>query len=495
MTEPVKLTYPGATVDDLLQFLKQMIDSNQLSITTISLNGYRLTSSGGNFISNSNVNSVDSTVGICVINGGQTGWANRIGYAGKPTGTDITPIGWDVDSGYPGGASGVSCIHGGYDHITNQIASTICGGGHNFIKYNNAGHSFIGGGSYNLISAGRSMIGAGQGNAACGTGAFLVIGGGYDNAIADGSYSSILGGSANDINTGSYSLIAGGSRNTVLSGDYSAILGGNLNSLGGSNSCIVGGANNTITSGSWLSIAGGSANTIVAGNYSAILGGRLNSVNGDYSFALGRRAKANGSGVLAFSDSTDSDFTVSTTNMFGARFAGGYWLSGGNVGIGTNVGSLPAKKVHIKTNEQGVDSAGLRIDNGGTVGNQAAIELFSPNSVSTSPLRSGRLYAAFDGSSYANSRLTLQSMLPGDVAADTLTLKNACVGIGTTNPAATAILDIQSTTQGFLPPRMTTEQRDAITTPAEGLMIFNSTTKKLNFYNGTAWETVTSEVV
>jgi len=65
------------------------------------------------------------------------------------------------------------------------------------------------------------------------------------------------------------------------------------------------------------------------------------------------------------------------------------------------------------------------------------------------------------------------------------------VGIGGTANAA-AILDVSSTAKGFLPPRMTTAQRDAIATPPAGLMVYNTTTNKLNFYNGTAWEAVTS---
>jgi len=63
---------------------------------------------------------------------------------------------------------------------------------------------------------------------------------------------------------------------------------------------------------------------------------------------------------------------------------------------------------------------------------------------------------------------------------------------GTTNvPVASAILEAVSTTKGFLPPRMTTTQRDAISTPAAGLMIYNTTTNKLNVYT-TAWEAITS---
>jgi hypothetical protein len=55
-----------------------------------------------------------------------------------------------------------------------------------------------------------------------------------------------------------------------------------------------------------------------------------------------------------------------------------------------------------------------------------------------------------------------------------------------------AILSCSSTTKGFLPPVMTTTQRNAISSPTEGLMIYNSTTHKLNVYTGSAWEAVTS---
>ena len=50
----------------------------------------------------------------------------------------------------------------------------------------------------------------------------------------------------------------------------------------------------------------------------------------------------------------------------------------------------------------------------------------------------------------------------------------AQVGVGTTTPDASAALDITSTTGGLLVPRMTAVQRDAITSPAQGLIIFCS---------------------
>jgi len=50
-----------------------------------------------------------------------------------------------------------------------------------------------------------------------------------------------------------------------------------------------------------------------------------------------------------------------------------------------------------------------------------------------------------------------------------------------------AALTITSTTKGFLPPRMTGEQRDAIESPASGLIIYNTTTNKAQCYNGSDW--------
>jgi hypothetical protein len=61
------------------------------------------------------------------------------------------------------------------------------------------------------------------------------------------------------------------------------------------------------------------------------------------------------------------------------------------------------------------------------------------------------------------------------------------LGIATTSIAASAIVDITSTTKGFLMPRMTTTQRNAITSPATGLEVYNTTDNVPQWYNGTAW--------
>jgi hypothetical protein len=66
----------------------------------------------------------------------------------------------------------------------------------------------------------------------------------------------------------------------------------------------------------------------------------------------------------------------------------------------------------------------------------------------------------------------------------------AQVGIGTTTPDVSAALDIESTSKGLLPPRMTEANRDAITTPAAGLIIWCTncgSNGELQVYNGTTW--------
>jgi len=69
----------------------------------------------------------------------------------------------------------------------------------------------------------------------------------------------------------------------------------------------------------------------------------------------------------------------------------------------------------------------------------------------------------------------------------TLTAMAQNVGIGTTTPAASAQLDVSSTTKGLLPPRMTTSQRNAIVSPANGLIIYNSTTNSLEIRYSSSW--------
>lgn len=61
------------------------------------------------------------------------------------------------------------------------------------------------------------------------------------------------------------------------------------------------------------------------------------------------------------------------------------------------------------------------------------------------------------------------------------------IGIGTTNPHASAIVELNSTNAGFLLPRMTGAQRNAIPSPAEGLMVYVTDAARISYFNGTLW--------
>jgi hypothetical protein len=68
----------------------------------------------------------------------------------------------------------------------------------------------------------------------------------------------------------------------------------------------------------------------------------------------------------------------------------------------------------------------------------------------------------------------------------------AQTGIGTTTPDASAQLEVSSTSKGFLPPRMTEEQRDAIVSPATGLIIYNTTANTLEYKIASGWVSLIS---
>lgn len=66
------------------------------------------------------------------------------------------------------------------------------------------------------------------------------------------------------------------------------------------------------------------------------------------------------------------------------------------------------------------------------------------------------------------------------------------IHVGPGGAQASAVVIVDSTTQGFLPPRMTTTQKNAISSPASGLIVYDSTLGKLCVRGAAAWETITS---
>jgi hypothetical protein len=98
----------------------------------------------------------------------------------------------------------------------------------------------------------------------------------------------------------------------------------------------------------------------------------------------------------------------------------------------------------------------------------------------------------------ANNLVTINETVPSDGSVTPQKLSTGAptwnivgnVGIGTSTPNSAAALDVTSNNRGFLPPRMNTAARNAITSPPGGLIIFNTQTSKLNFFNGSFWEQI-----
>jgi len=102
-------------------------------------------------------------------------------------------------------------------------------------------------------------------------------------------------------------------------------------------------------------------------------------------------------------------------------------------------------------------------------------------------LSSGSVVAFHAGANTNTKNLTVLNNEDGEYFTATSSGGVGRIGINTPVPNAAAALEITSTTQGFLPPRMTTGQRDAITATS-GLMIYNTTTNKAQIYDGTTWQ-------
>ena len=92
------------------------------------------------------------------------------------------------------------------------------------------------------------------------------------------------------------------------------------------------------------------------------------------------------------------------------------------------------------------------------------------------------------GAATSTSGATMFNFKTSGDASRMVILGSGNVGIGTTSPQA--LLDVSSTINGVLLPRMTTTQVNAISSPSNGLTVYNITLNTLCFYNGSSWQKV-----
>ena len=174
----------------------------------------------------------------------------------------------------------------------------------------------------------------------------------------------------------------------------------------------------------------------------------------------------------------------------------------GNLALGTNTTGTNNTAIGY-----GADIASAALTNATAIGNGAIVSTSNTMQLGNTSITSIKTSAKYTGSGFATPTGTNAQFLMADGTTSTAsspgvpyTGANAPVdlnaqnlvninnaGIGTATPDASAKLDVTSTSQGFLPPRMTTTQQDAINSPVQGLIIYNTTLKSVQVYNGTAW--------
>lgn len=200
--------------------------------------------------------------------------------------------------------------------------------------------------------------------------------------------------------------------------------------------------------------------------------------------------KANLSGGNIFTGNQTVVGDISATGKASFTSVNDLTLSPASSGF-TIAGGTTSKTLTVSNSLtlSGTDSATLNIGSGGALGTAAFTS--ASNYAILAGVSGGQ---SLNGGTDANDDLTLQGTSNSTRTTSYVNLQpnGGSVGIGTSSPDSTAALDIISTTKGTLLPRLTTTQRDAIPSPANGLVAYNTTQSNLNTYNSTisAWETV-----
>jgi hypothetical protein len=200
-------------------------------------------------------------------------------------------------------------------------------------------------------------------------------------------------------------------------------------------------------------------------------------------------------------------FDSGALTLFGEANANGVFLTGKsdlnnyiipNLGLGITV---PTAKAHIKGSGSTSATTSLLVQNSASTQTLKIAD----DGATTIGIASSGIFTVF--SQYGFIYMNAGNYLGYGFSADeTFTYRNASnvsqwkfssTGNGVLNgtlslgngsaPVASAQLDVTSTTKGFLPPRMTTTQKNAIASPASGLILYDSTTNKLQCYNGSTW--------
>ncbi|HEB62516.1 MAG TPA: hypothetical protein ENI82_05110, partial [Bacteroidetes bacterium] len=238
----------------------------------------------------------------------------------------------------------------------------------------------------------------------------------------------------------------------------------------------------------WASFATGE-NSKASGNFSVAMGDN-STASGNRSIAIGEYTTASGSVATAMGEETTASAIRSTAMGYQTKASGNISTAMGINTKASGVGSTVmgsntkasgnyATAMGFYTTASGYKSTAIGGYTTAPSGYETSIgrynDSYTPNST-TDWDNDDRLFVIGNGSSSTNRHNALTI------------LKNGKIGIGISSPDPSSILDITSTGKGILVPRMTSAQRDAITSPATGLLIYQTNNNKgFWYFDGTSW--------
>ena len=257
---------------------------------------------------------------------------------------------------------------------------------------------------------------------------------------------------------------------------------------------VLGSSFNATTSGTLVS----GTTTIVNMNYGEVpktylTGGTF--INGTLQLPTSLRVIATGGGIQFQQQSAPS---TNSLLSFGNDTNGVYFGNFLSLGVRFLVGSASVMTLASTTGNVLINTttdAGYKLDVNGTarVTGQVSALNASNNGIILSNSPTIEFWASvmrIQLSRAGNDALQIGG--PSGFAMSTINAGTMIGGVNATSLLASAQLQVDSTTKGFLPPRMTTTQKNAIASPAAGLVVYDSTLNKLCVRTASAWETITS---
>jgi hypothetical protein len=177
------------------------------------------------------------------------------------------------------------------------------------------------------------------------------------------------------------------------------------------------------------------------------------------------------------------DLNIGVTSATSIGNTNNIIMNVGTLGFGFRSGGALTAAAMLHVMGDGTNNI-LRLDNG--AGTQVASISNSGNITVAALTTSGDLTLKRSDNSEVISFFNSPNALDFGSSLVRVRFQSQTVAINSL-PDASAALTIASTTRGFLPPRMTTTQVNAIASPAEGLVVYSTTANALCLYNGSSW--------